>query len=269
VSGPVEPQAGRDVGVRSTAVPLPTEGPVTRARDGDDAALDGQAEEDAAGEAAGVEQAADAPAASGPDPFRLRARPPQVMRLSRRAVAIIGLGLGLGLGGSLIWALKSAAPKIAPNLYDTASSAKPGVVSSAPTDYSQVTPRLGPRMVGDLGRPFLAAQQRGSNAVGAGSGAQGGMRLVARVQHRVRPPRSNASSAFVRKAMRLAPASSSSGMPVAIGMRQRHQASRLRPARRLERLGWAIRRYRPPQRLCRLRRPASVPLWRPLPPQAW
>jgi type IV secretion system protein VirB10 len=61
------------------------------------------------------------------------------MRLSRRAVAIIGLGLGLGLGGSLIWALKSAAPKIAPNLYDTASSAKPGV-KQRPTDYSQVTP---------------------------------------------------------------------------------------------------------------------------------
>lgn len=103
------------------------------------------------------------PAAS--DAFRLRPKPPQVMRLSRKAIAILGLALGIAVGGALIWALRSSAPKAAANLYDTASTAKPGSISGAPADYSQV-PRLGPPLPGDLGKPFLSAQARAAAAQG-------------------------------------------------------------------------------------------------------
>jgi len=94
------------------------------------------------------------------------------MRLSRKAIAMIGLGLGLGVGGALIWGLRSPAPKIEANLYDTASSAKPGVVTGAPADYTQ-GPRLGPGMPGDLGKPFLSAQARRNTILGQGGGTDG------------------------------------------------------------------------------------------------
>jgi type IV secretion system protein TrbI len=102
---------------------------------------------------------------SASDPFRLRPRPPQVIRLSRKAIASLGLFLGLAVGGALIWALKSSSPRAATNLYDTASAAKPNVISGAPSDYSKV-PRLGAMLPGDLGKPFLSAQARGTIAPG-------------------------------------------------------------------------------------------------------
>lgn len=111
------------------------------------------------------------PAASASDPFRLRPRQPQVMRLSRRSVAIVGLALGVCVGGSLIWALKSSASKVAANLYDSASSAKPGVVNGVPADYSQVS-RLGAPMIGDLGRPMLSALQRRGHTSGVATEGQ-------------------------------------------------------------------------------------------------
>ena len=54
-----------------------------------------------------------APQAPRPDPqaFQLRGNPPRVMRLSRKALAALGVVAGLGIGGSLIYALKPAGEK--------------------------------------------------------------------------------------------------------------------------------------------------------------
>ena len=47
-----------------------------------------------------------APKAPDSAAFRLAADPPRVMRLSRKALAIIGVATGLGIGGALIYALQ-------------------------------------------------------------------------------------------------------------------------------------------------------------------
>jgi type IV secretory pathway VirB10-like protein len=97
-----------------------------------------------------------------PEPFRLRAPAPTVMRLSRKTLAILGVVAGLGIGGSLIYALKPAGPREAKELYSTESRATADSINAGPKDYSQV-PKLGPPLPGDLGRPILSAQQRGED----------------------------------------------------------------------------------------------------------
>jgi len=106
------------------------------------------------------EQAPAAPASQ--DGFRLGGEPPRVMRLSRKALATIGVAASLGIGGLLIYALqpKSHAPE--ENLYDTNSRNRADQVTGAPANYADV-PKLGPPLPGDLGRPIVAAQQDGQN----------------------------------------------------------------------------------------------------------
>lgn len=115
-------------------------------------------------EAAPAEQAAaNRPVApASPEGFKLGSEPPRVMRLSRKALATIGVAASVVIGGSLIYALqpKSATPP--ENLYDTASRNRADVVTSAPASYGDV-PKLGPPMPGDLGGPILAAQKDGQN----------------------------------------------------------------------------------------------------------
>lgn len=82
------------------------------------------------------------------------------MRLSRKALAALGVVAGLGIGGSLIYALKPAGEKEAKELYNTDSRATSETITSGPRDYSQA-PKLGPPLPGDLGRPIVSAQQRG------------------------------------------------------------------------------------------------------------
>lgn len=104
-----------------------------------------------------------APAAlASADGFRLGGEPPRVMRLSRKALATIGVAASLGIGGLLIYALqpKSHAPQ--ENLYDTNSRNRADQVTGAPANYADV-PKLGPPLPGDLGRPIVAAQQDGQN----------------------------------------------------------------------------------------------------------
>ena len=114
-----------------------------------------------------------APQAPRPDPqaFQLRGDPPRVMRLSRKALAAIGVAAGLGIGGSLIYALKPAGEKEAKELYSTDSRATSETITSGPRDYSQA-PKLGPPLPGDLGRPIVSAQQRGENVPVPPVGAQ-------------------------------------------------------------------------------------------------
>ena len=114
-----------------------------------------------------------APAAQ-PDPnaFQLRGPPPRVMRLSRKALAVVGVAAGLGIGGSLIYALRPPSDRQAQELYNTDSRTTAETITSGPRDYAQAA-RLGPPLPGDLGGPIVSAQQRGENVpvppMGAGA----------------------------------------------------------------------------------------------------
>jgi type IV secretion system protein TrbI len=118
-----------------------------------------------------AEPAASQPASADPRPFQLRGDPPRVMRLSRKALAMVGVAAGLGIGGSLIYALTPATEREAEELYNTESRSTSEAIASGPTDYAQA-PRLGPPLPGDLGGPIVAAQQRGENVPVPPVGAQ-------------------------------------------------------------------------------------------------
>lgn len=109
-----------------------------------------------------AEPVAPQPVPADPRPFQLRGDPPRVMRLSRKALAVIGVAAGLGIGGSLIYALKPPGDRQAEELYNTESRATAETITSGPSDYAQA-PRLGPPLPGDLGGPIVSAQQRGEN----------------------------------------------------------------------------------------------------------
>lgn len=104
--------------------------------------------------------AASEPAPVAATDLRLRGDPPRVMRLSRKALAIVGLVTTTGIGGALIYALQPSTPKSQTELYATDNRATSDSLAGAPKDYSQV-PKLGPPLPGDLGKPILSAQQRG------------------------------------------------------------------------------------------------------------
>jgi type IV secretion system protein VirB10 len=110
---------------------------------------------------------------SDPQAFQLRGDPPRVMRLSRKALGVVGVAAGLGIGGSLIYALRPPGEKAAQELYNTDSRATAETITSGPRDYAQA-PRLGPPLPGDLGGPIVAAQQRGENVPVPPVGAQPG-----------------------------------------------------------------------------------------------
>lgn len=118
-----------------------------------------------------IEPATPQPAPADPRPFQLRGDPPRVMRLSRKALAIVGVAAGLGIGGSLIYALKPAGERQAEELYNTENRATAETITSGPRDYAQA-PRLGPPLPGDLGGPIVSAQQRGENVPVPPVGAQ-------------------------------------------------------------------------------------------------
>lgn len=112
----------------------------------------------AADEALAIDQPVPDPGSA--DPFRLAAAPPRVMRLSRKALAVVGGAAGLAIGGALLWALRPPERPAPENLYDAASNNRSEAVTGAPKDYGAV-PKLGPPLPGDLGRPIVAAQQDG------------------------------------------------------------------------------------------------------------
>ena len=97
-------------------------------------------------------------------PMRLRGDPPRVTRLSRKALAGIGLVASIGLGGALIYALQTrdAGPRNE-ELYSTTNRPTADGLAGLPRDYTG--PRPGPPLPGDLGRPILSAQDRGQPVV--------------------------------------------------------------------------------------------------------
>jgi len=92
--------------------------------------------------------------------MRLRAEPPRVTRLSRKALAGLGLAASLTVGGALIYALQNRQQGQGQELYSTDNRSTPDGLASLPKDYAGV-PKLGPPLPGDLGRPILAAQNGG------------------------------------------------------------------------------------------------------------
>ncbi len=100
-----------------------------------------------------------AAAAAPADGFRLRGDPPQVMRLSRKALATLGAVSAIAIGGCLLYAFQPTAPRQSTELYNTDSKTTPDGLAAVPKDYGQA-PKLGPPLPGDLGRPIVAAQQR-------------------------------------------------------------------------------------------------------------
>lgn len=92
-------------------------------------------------------------------PMRLRAEPPRVTRLSRKALAGIGLVGSLTVGGALIYALQTRDAGRQEELISTDGRSTPDGLNALPKDYTG--PVLGPALPGDLGRPILDAQNRG------------------------------------------------------------------------------------------------------------
>ncbi|MFN7106853.1 MAG: TrbI/VirB10 family protein [Brevundimonas sp.] len=145
--------------------------------------------------------------------MRLRADPPKVMRLSRKALFIGGGILGIAGGGLLIFALRGAAPPAPPKELYRPATASSEALNALPADYAG--PRLGPPLPGDLGRPILAAGQAEAWSQGA-QGAAGStpsrdedaaVRLAGQRREQERQARDAAlaSSLFVRAESRTEP----------------------------------------------------------------
>jgi type IV secretion system protein VirB10 len=93
--------------------------------------------------------------------LRLRPDPPRVMRLSRKAIALATAFGGLGLGAILVVALDNNRADVPDTeLYTTDRIPQAEGLSTLPGTYADI-PRLGPPLPGYLGRPTVAAQDRG------------------------------------------------------------------------------------------------------------
>ena len=102
-----------------------------------------------------------------PEALALRAKPRPVTRLSKRALILLGSVSALTVGGLAIWALGVNHGGGTPpqELYSTDRKPVAEGLNTLPRDYSGMprapVPQLGPPLPGDLGRPFLRAQQEG------------------------------------------------------------------------------------------------------------
>ena len=104
-----------------------------------------------------------------PEALALRAKPRPVARLSRRALILLGSVSALTVGGLAIWALDVQHGGGTPpqELYSTDRKPIAEGLRTLPGDYGSLprsalptgVPPLGPPLPGDLGRPFLRAQQ--------------------------------------------------------------------------------------------------------------
>ncbi|WP_152504452.1 TrbI/VirB10 family protein [Labrenzia sp. THAF82] len=92
--------------------------------------------------------------------MRLRAEPPKVVRLSRRALIVTGVVASLALGGVVIYGLLPPSTETSQDeLFSIDNRPTADGLANLPRDYSG--PILGPPLPGDLGRPILKAQARG------------------------------------------------------------------------------------------------------------
>ncbi len=114
-----------------------------------------------------------APAKERPEALALRATPRAVTRLSKRALILLGSVSAVTIAGLAIWALGAShnGAKAPQELYSTEHKPVAEGLNTLPRDYAAmppqlrppaVVPQLGPPMPGDLGRPFLRAEQEGA-----------------------------------------------------------------------------------------------------------
>jgi type IV secretion system protein TrbI len=98
--------------------------------------------------------------ASSPEAFRLRGKPPQITRLSRKVLAgSAGLAL-LAISSAVLWSLRGTSPdnRATGELYSTDHHTVADGLTALPRDYSGLprnVPRLGPPMLGNAGRATL------------------------------------------------------------------------------------------------------------------
>ncbi|MGA0603855.1 TrbI/VirB10 family protein [Caulobacter sp. KR2-114] len=110
--------------------------------------------------------------------LRLRGDPPRVTRLSRRALMVLGTGAVAAVAGAITFAMRDH-PERGPRAELFGTNAKPpaDALAALPKDYARLpkdTPRLGPPLPGDLGRPILAAQGAGPGGPPAMAGSAAG-----------------------------------------------------------------------------------------------
>jgi type IV secretory pathway VirB10-like protein len=114
-----------------------------------------------------------------PEALALRAKPRAVTRLSKKALILLGGVSALTIGGLAIWALGAGhgGAQKPEELYSTDHKAVAEGLNTLPRDYAGMTrqpvlpagvPQLGPPMPGDLGRPFLRAQEESGVAPSPG-----------------------------------------------------------------------------------------------------
>ena len=115
-----------------------------------------------------------------PETLALRAKPRAVTRLSKRALILLGSVSALTVGGLAIWALAVNHGGGTPpqELYSTDRKPVAEGLNTLPRDYAGMprapaVPQLEPPLPGDLGRPFLRAQQEGGAPVAAPAGPTG------------------------------------------------------------------------------------------------
>ena len=137
------------------------------------------------------------PSSPPPSPdLRLRAQRPPVVRLSRPVIWTLGGAGMLAIGLALGYALQNGTQKgSVQGAQDTDTRPSADGLAALPSDYT-ATPKLGPPLPGDLGRPILDAQQRGRTGPVSGIGDRRGdqeieaartSRLFAQVEARERP----------------------------------------------------------------------------------
>jgi type IV secretion system protein VirB10 len=88
--------------------------------------------------------------------MRLRSDRPPVTRLSRKVLLGLGGVAAIGIAGALFFALRPQGQNGSSELYNTANRSTPEGLSVLPHDYTGLphTPKLGPPLPGDLGKPI-------------------------------------------------------------------------------------------------------------------
>lgn len=111
--------------------------------------------------------------------LRLRPEHPRVTRLSRRALIALGGMSALAVAAALGYGLQTRKGAEAPHeLLNTDNHPAAEGLSGLPQDYAG-TPKLGPALPGDLGKPILNAQNQGKPVTVPGQGPnQAEQRLV-------------------------------------------------------------------------------------------
>lgn len=114
---------------------------------------------------------------SSPPPssdLRLRAQRPPVVRLSRAVIWTLGGAGMLAIGLALGYALQNGTQKgPVQGAQDTDTRPSADGLAALPSDYT-ATPKLGPPLPGDLGRPILDAQRQGRAGPVSGMGDRRG-----------------------------------------------------------------------------------------------